>query len=133
MMARYSCISCGTDLERDQTTCPVCGSKGRTIEASVTATLNVHAGLRGKARHGQPGEVRPHSEQRNEVVWRHDRQRWERRIIVIDRENDHYVEEWCDFDTGEVAFRKEGRLSDPNMHGESGRHVRSPDEPPGTQ
>lgn len=130
-MARYSCADCRTELERDQTSCHICRSESRSIETSDTAELHVHAGFRGKARRGEPGEVRPHSEQRNEVVWRHDRQRWERCIMTNDRDNDHYVEEWRDLETGEVAFRKEGPLSDPAMHGESGkRGKRSAETPP---
>jgi hypothetical protein len=93
--------------------------------------VRVHTGFRGQARYGQPGEVRPHSEQRSELKWNHDRQRMERCKLVVDRENDYYLQEWSDPETGEVTFRKEGSLSDPEVHGQSARRGRRVgDEPP---
>ncbi|WP_328304443.1 hypothetical protein [Actinomycetospora sp. NBC_00405] len=94
----------------------------------VTDELRIDEGLRGKARHGQPGEVKPHREQYSEIKWNGDRQRMERRVEVVDRENDYYLQEWRHLDTNEVTFRKEGRLSDPAMHGQSARRGR-PERP----
>jgi hypothetical protein len=54
----------------------------------------------------------------------HDRQRMGRREIRVDRANDHYVQEWTDLATGKVVWRKEARLSDPDMHGVSARRER---------
>lgn len=47
--------------------------------------------------------------------------------LVVDRANDHYVQEWRDLRTYEVTFHKEGRLSDPTVHGESARRPKRPD------
>jgi hypothetical protein len=41
--------------------------------------------------------------------------------MLIDRENNHYVHEWSDLTTGEVTYRKEGSLDDPEVHGQSAR------------
>jgi hypothetical protein len=58
------------------------------------------------------------------VLWNHDHQCMARRRIVADAETDSYVQEWTSLETGEVLFRKEGRLSDPEMHGASARRRR---------
>ena len=58
---------------------------------------------------------------RDEVAWNHDRQRAERRRMVIDRDTNEYVQEWSDLDTGEVTFVKRGPLDQAEMHGESAR------------
>jgi transposase len=55
------------------------------------------------------------------LKWNHDRQRFERRESRVERGRDHYIQEWTDRITGEVTWRKEGRLSDPGMHGISAR------------
>jgi hypothetical protein len=60
----------------------------------------------------------------SDVVWSHDRQRMERREMYVDDENDYYKQTWYSLETGEVAFHKEGKLSDPDMHGESARRRR---------
>ena len=77
-----------------------------------------------KARHGQPGQVRPFRETSDTVLWNHEHQQMARRRIVVDTETDDYLQEWTSLDTGVVLFRKEGRLSDPEMHGKSARRPR---------
>ena len=44
--------------------------------------------------------------------------------MVVDSERDYYLQTWYDLDTGECVYRKEGRLSDPDMHGQSARRPR---------
>ena len=46
--------------------------------------------------------------------------------MVVDSERDYYLQTWYDIDTGECVYRKEGRLSDPDMHGQSARRPRPP-------
>ncbi len=81
-----------------------------------------------RARHGPKGRKEPHLEIDDKTVWNSDRQRPERRLIMVDRDNDRYLQEWTDPQTGDVTFRKEGPLSDPDMHGESARRGK-PDKP----
>ena len=45
--------------------------------------------------------------------------------MLVDRENGHYLQEWSDQETGEVTFRKEGRLDDPDLLGDSARRPRA--------
>ena len=66
---------------------------------------------------GGVGEVRPCLEQSTKIRWNGDRQRYERREIVVDRKNDRYRQSWFDCETGERTFHKDGRNSDPTMHG----------------
>jgi hypothetical protein len=92
--------------------------------ALTDAGLGFEGSLAIKARHGQPGQVRPFREMSDRVVWNHEHQQMARRRIVADAETDHYMQEWKSLDTGEVLFRKEGQLSDPEMHGQSARRPR---------
>jgi hypothetical protein len=65
--------------------------------------------------------VAPHIRMYNDVVWSHDRNQMERREMLVDSENDYYRQEWFSLEAGERTYFKEGRLSDPDMHGKSAR------------
>jgi len=95
----------------------------RRFDVTLTAGVEVDPSMKSSSRHGQRGEVAPHIEVTNRTLWNHDRQRRERRQIVADGDRDYYLQEWTDPVTGEV-YRKEGQLSDPNLHGESARRPR---------
>jgi hypothetical protein len=41
--------------------------------------------------------------------------------VVVDRKNDYYRQSWFNCETGERMFHKDGRNSDPKMHGTSAR------------
>jgi hypothetical protein len=69
--------------------------------------------------------VAPHIQMYNDIRWNHDRQRMERRVMHIDSDNNYYRQEWFDLETGELMFSKEGRLSDPDVHGNSARRGKS--------
>lgn len=115
------CTRCGTALTADGP-CPACGSVERSIFLSDQARGFDGLGL--KARHGLPGETKPFKEIKDRVKWNHRRQRYERCRELYDRENNDYVQEWSNLDTGEVTYPKRGRLDDPGMHGESARRPR---------
>ena len=125
-MTGIQCSSCGVDLAADDAACAQCGSGDRSI--TVTDSAKVYVGFRGQARHGQPGDIKPHSVQSSEIKWNHDRQRNECRNMVVDRENDYYLQEWHDLDTDEVTFHKEGKLSHDEKHGKSARRGKQADE-----
>jgi hypothetical protein len=102
--------------------CPTCGGEDREIFADVDTWRfsDVQTGL--KAREGGGvGEVRPYLEQSTKIRWNGDRQHYERVEIVVDRKNDYYRQSWFDCETRERTFHKEGRNSDPAMHGPSAR------------
>jgi hypothetical protein len=117
-VTRTACAKCDTDLTASGP-CPTCGSGDRAI--FVTDHARAYDGMTLQARHGQPGKVRPFKVISDEVVWNHDRQRDERRRMVIDRDTNEYVQEWSDLDTGEMTFVKRGPLDQAEMHGESAR------------
>ena len=97
-------------------------------KVSVGDSAGLTDGVRGQARHGGAGSVAPHIRLYNDVRWNHDRQRMERRIMYTDSDLDYYKQEWFNLDTGELVWSKEGRLSDPDMHGKSARRSPSPDD-----
>jgi hypothetical protein len=129
-----SCSDCGTGLDGEDSNtspvervpCPTCGSLARTAQVTNNDSAAAYDGFRLKARHGQPGEVKAHLESFDEVRWNADRQRLERRVMRVDRENDYYKQEWFDLQTGRCTFSKEGKLSDPDVHGESARRTKRP-------
>jgi len=120
-VARFTCADCGSTMNRDDHVCPYCGSSNRLIDHELDEAVAIESSTRLKARHGQPGEVAPHLKVYDDVLWNHDRQRKERRRMVTDLERDYYCQEWFDLETGERVWWKEGRLSDPDVHGKSAR------------
>ena len=120
-MLRFICSTCVADLTVNESPCPWCGCPDRHIYADVETAVGVETRIGLKGRHGAPGEVKPYLEHKTEIKWNHDRQRNERCDLVVDRENDCYRQSWYHLDTGERVFHKEGRLSDPDMHGKSAR------------
>jgi hypothetical protein len=68
----------------------------------------------------------PHIQMYSEIRWSHDRQQMERREMLVDSDNDYYRQEWFSLETGERTYFKEGRLSDPDMHGKSARRGKQP-------
>jgi hypothetical protein len=99
---------------------------GGTYSGSVTVRDGISPtdAMRGQLPHCPPGPVRPHVRVYNDILWNHDRQRMERRLMHTDSERGFYVQEWYALETGELAWRKEGRLSDPDLHGQSARRRR---------
>jgi hypothetical protein len=74
----------------------------------------------------RPPGVAPHLRMYSEIKWSHDRHQMERREMLVDSENDYYRQEWFSLETGERTYFKEGRLSDPDMHGRSARRGKNP-------
>jgi hypothetical protein len=84
---------------------------------TLTATQRTQAGLRLKARHGQPGQVRPHHEQRIEPSFWRKGQKWVQRHLRVDHEADEYEETITDPETGEIIHHSEEPLSEHRGHG----------------
>lgn len=121
--AEVRCLACGLAIPVDALACPTCGSPDRSISARDSATGT--ESLRLKGRHTEAGvPKKPYLEVSSEVRWNHDRQQWERRRLVVDRDRKHYEQVWTDLQTGEETYGKRGPLDDPGMHGESARRPR---------
>jgi hypothetical protein len=92
-----------------------------TARVAIGDSVGLTDAVRVQARHGEPGLSSPHVKTYVDVLWNHDRERVERRPMHIDSENDYKKQEWFSLETGERVWGKEGRLSDPDMHGEFAR------------
>jgi hypothetical protein len=141
---------CNAELAPGDERCPKCGSENIMIGTVTPKGTRVSAPrdfprmrLQGRHQegtdrvqylftaggvpgHGVPKSVRrapsaPHIKVYNDVMWNADRQQVERREMYTDSDRDYYRQEWFSLVTGERTWRKEGRLSDPDMHGQSAR------------
>src|SRR5262245_17457228 len=107
-----------------RTPCPNCGSTVRVFEAEITETAITRESLGMKARHGASG--RPFYEGKSGADLHRATGQWMERDLVIDRENDRYVERVVDPNTGEVVHICEEPLSKHQGHGTAKK--KSPDE-----
>jgi hypothetical protein len=141
------CHPCKANLTLADRRCPECGSDNIMIGVTTPDGKRIaavsrdwprmivqgrHAAGTDKTQHsvtaaksaktGRPAQIAPHVRIYNEVKWSHDRQQLERRDMYIDSEQDYYRQTWYSLQTGEITWGpKEGKLSDPDMHGESAR------------
>jgi hypothetical protein len=93
------------------------GSSRTRYRATVTGPVPVSA----PARRPDKSQKAPHIKLYSDVLWNDDRQRMERREMRVDKENDYYRQEWFNLETNETTFVKEGKVSDPDVHGQSAR------------
>jgi hypothetical protein len=140
------CSQCQIEFPPGYDSCPACGSNNVMVGMVTPSGMRVAAhrdsakrmklqarnsddgktqyefsvgGIRPTGGHGVRPSVAPHIKMYSDVVWSHDRQQMERRLIHVDSDNDYYKQEWFSLETGERTYFKEGRLSDPEMHGKS--------------
>lgn len=95
--------------------CRNCGSTARVFEVEIAETVTVREALGMKARHGIGG--RPFYETKSGADLHRATGRWMQRDLVIDRENDRYVERVVDPETGEIVHVCEEPLSEHQGHG----------------
>jgi hypothetical protein len=62
----------------------------------------------------------------NDVVWNHDRHRMERRVIHVDLATTTTSRSGSVWKPASALYFKEGKLSDPDMHGRSARRRKIP-------
>lgn len=122
------CKNCGELLDEPINTpfdqrkpCPSCGSEARLYAMELGEEIALHDRLKLKARHGQPGEIRPFLEvQIGDDLFR-DTGEWNRREKIEDRENDRYMEHIVNPRTGEVIHHCEEPLSEHHGDGSDRR------------
>jgi hypothetical protein len=122
------CASCAVELEPEETPCPRCGGVGRAYEVVLEDSIEMTESLDLKGRHGEPGKVKPYL--RSTVKREYSRTRGEMEEVrrTFDRDAGTYVEEYRSLETGEVVWRKEGRIGDQDLHGPaSGKHGSTPE------
>lgn len=106
--------------------CPVCGPTDR-LHQNATVTPGVAGGSqRASSTIWTTVEGKGLKVKRDRGMWAHDRQEYEVRDVVTDRERDHYEQTWVDPDTGSETWSKRGRLSDPKMHGKRSHRPSTP-------
>jgi RNA polymerase subunit RPABC4/transcription elongation factor Spt4 len=138
------CAECQTEVPPPGEKCPACGSEDIMVGMYTPSGMLVSAQqgpsrIRLQARKhedrtryeaaigsppiplSRPPGVAPHLKMYSEIKWNYDRNQLERREMLVDSENDYYRQEWFSLETGERTYFKEGRLSDPGMHGRSAR------------
>jgi len=120
MLDQRNCAECNAELSEDPALallpCPMCGSLTRSLFATITETIRVIDGYRIKQK--RPGMKRPIVEQRDGPSFFVKDNEWHRRLMVIDRENDLYVEHITRMSTGEVILDKREKLSEHLGHGD---------------
>jgi hypothetical protein len=95
--------------------------QGRRLPGSSRVQYEATVGGPIKMPRRDRSPAAPHLKLYSDLLWNHDRQRLERREMLVDSENDYYQQEWFDLATGERTWEKGGSLSDPNNHGRSAR------------
>jgi hypothetical protein len=98
--------------------------QGRHNEGRMEYQFSVEGPIPAAAA-GRP-RVAPHIKLYSDIRWNYDRHRIERPVIHTGSENDFYKREWFSLETGECTYWKEGKLSDPDMHGKSARRGKKP-------
>jgi len=116
------CADCLTILDEapsipveQRTACQNCGSTARVLEAEIAETMTLRDALGIKIRRGAGG--RPFYEAKSGADLYRATGRWMERHLVVDRENDRYVERVSDPETGEVVHVCEEPLSEHRGHG----------------
>lgn len=110
-MATVACGSCGESLDEltnldpaRRQPCPKCASLSRKMFVGVSGEMPPpHSSLRAKGRHaGATGKRKHFIETFTGADWSHRLQRFVRKVRILDRDNDRYVEKVVDPETGEV-------------------------------
>jgi hypothetical protein len=120
------CAKCSTVINdapdvpvADRTLCPTCGSTARLFEVEIRETSVLRDSRGMKARHGGAG--RPFFEAKEGANLHRKSGRWMQRDLVIDRDNDRYLERVVDPETGAVIHECEEPLSQHQRHGTAKR------------
>ncbi len=87
----------------------------RAFEVEIAETVTFRDALGMKARHGTGG--RPFYETKSGADFHRATGQWMQRDLVVDRENDRYVERVVDPETGEIIHVCEEPLSKHRGHG----------------
>lgn len=95
--------------------CPHCGEKNVLYVENLSIKIKVHQGYRLK--HKRPGIRRPLMEAFLEEEKSIKLNKMVTREMIIDRENNHYIEKVVDPDTGEVIHSCDELLTEHFGHG----------------
>ena len=111
----HTAIDVSLDTSEIRNPCGKCGGVARIFNETITETLTVRDGIGFK--HRRPGNKKPLAEGFSKPdVSRKTGTAVERQMLV-DRQNDRYVEVVTEYDTGAVIHRCEEKLSEHKGHG----------------
>lgn len=125
-MASVTCRNCGKSLDEPtdldpahRQPCPKCASLSRKMSVGLPGEMPPpHSSLKGRGRHaGATGKRKWSIETFTGADWSHSLQRFVRKVRILDRDNDRYVEKVVDPETGEVLRDVEEPLSEHQGHG----------------
>jgi phage FluMu protein Com len=107
-----------TPVEK-RTPCPDCESTSRHFAKTLTATVTVRSGIRGKARSGEAGKPggKPWLTFMSEPSWSYSSEKWIHREKAENRREDRYTEVVRDPDTDEIIHEVDEPLSEHRGHG----------------
>ena len=118
------CKSCGKNLDVSpdepcdkRTACPSCGSKSRVFEVTSNVSVGNQVSFKMKAKHKD--SKRPFIEERSGRELFIKTGEFTDRQIVVDRENNAYVEIIKDHKTGEIIHECKEALSKHVGHGDA--------------
>ena len=121
-----------TTQQSDRQPCPRCGSNLRHINVSVSSEVQTKEQVGSKVKDPtMPGKKKIKIEKIVGDDLHRKSGKWYKKMRVIDRENDRYVEEVVDPVTGDVIHRCEEPLSEHYGHG-SAKPPRPDAEPDAT-
>lgn len=109
------CLGCGSQLNEGDSVCPECGDTRRAVHVNIVERVIACDGLGLKGR--RPGQKKPFVEEHTGPSFSRSRKKHVHRTMVIDRENDRYVEKVTDYESDEVIHQCEEQLSQHQGHG----------------
>jgi len=123
-MVKCGNSECGVILDEPQGTpleqragCPKCGSRLRLVTDEMAVTATGSPGLQAKARHGQPGKIKPFLILQSIVgIFRKTGERTHREKVA-DCDNDRYRERVISLESGKVLHECDEPLSEHRGHG----------------
>ena len=117
------CSNCGSVLDETpaeaaggpRTPCPACGSEKRTVCVSLVDAVEVHDSVKYKGK--RPGVKKALFEGRAGDDLTRTTGKWADRSVLVDRENNKYVERVVEKETGKVLHECEEPLDQHTGHG----------------
>lgn len=126
-MSEVQCGECDIAIDEspesaERSPCPACGSLRRCINVSVVDHIELKEMLGMKAKNpAYPGKQGIRIEQLIGDDLHRKSGRWLKKVRIIDRANNYYLEEITDPETGSVVHRCEEPLSQHFGHGSDKR------------
>lgn len=116
-----TCGSCGALVDESldkleaRRPCSECGSTARTFSVSIEEAITLRSGLGFK--HRRPGYRKPLAEDFTRPETAKNTGASVERKMLVDRQNDRYIETVTEYETGAVSHHCDEKLSEHTGHG----------------